>query len=98
MIDDKEYDDIALKAVTYPLILVLHGLLDELFAFKSTDTDKGALAILEWSDRLTSFAVQASEAAECYAENLGFSTGCSKDDGGRQLSSKQAQDDFNLSQ
>ena len=91
--NNRNFDDIALKAATYPLITFLHRLLNELFEFKSSDADKSALALLEWADRLSAFSLQASEVARTYAESLGYSVGY--DD--NQLL-HQEQDEINLSQ
>ena len=97
MLDEKKYDDISLKAVTYPLIIALHDLLEDLLSFESSQPDKGALSLLEWSDRLSNYALQADEAAKTYAENLGYSTGY-YDEHTIPMLSQQEQDEMNLSQ
>lgn len=76
MLDDKDYSDISLKAVTYPIVVVLNDLINDLLAVKSSDADKGALGLLEWTDRLTATAKKAAEMAASYSEGLGFSMGC----------------------
>ena len=67
------YDEIAFKAVTYPVIVALQNVADELsVAQVKEDCEENCLYLLDWIEKLDSIIRTAHESIESYIAPLGY--------------------------
>ena len=67
------YEEIAFKAVTYPVVVSLCNLADELTAFcVKDDCEDNCMFLLDWIDRLDKITHTAHEIIEDYTAQLGY--------------------------
>lgn len=67
------YEEIAFKAVTYPVAVALYNLADELTVFQvKQDSEDNCMFILDWIDKFDSVTRTARESIEGYTARLGY--------------------------
>lgn len=67
------YEEIAFKAVIYPVAVALYNLADELSVFQvKKDCEDNCMFILDWIDKLDSVTRTAHESIEGYTAQLGY--------------------------
>ena len=71
MIDN--YDEIAFKAVTYPIIIALYKAADELSVVEAKeDCEDNCMSLLSWMDKLDAISRYAHQTVESYISPLGY--------------------------
>ena len=67
------YEEIAFKAITYPVAVALYNLADELTAFQvKKSCEDNCMFLLDWIERLDTITRAAHENIEDYTARLGY--------------------------